>query len=349
MSRFYALKVVQIEKLTPRAVAISLEVPEKDKADFKFKAGQYITIKQMLDGEEVRRSYSLSSEPGDEFMTIGVKKVEGGKFSAYANDVLQVGDILEVSAPEGRFVYESGAGTDHLALFAAGSGITPIMSIIQNALRENDSNTVVLLYGNQTLEETMYHDRILELIEKYTDRFFVQFIYSQSREDDSLFGRIEASTVNYITKNKFGDRDFSAFYICGPEPMMLAVKDTLHAQDISDDQIFTELFTSSEANKEPLNIQNGLTSVTVTLDDEEFQFQMDKKKILLDVVLEEDIDAPYSCQGGVCSTCIARVIEGNVVMEQNQILTDSEIAEGLILTCQSHPTTDVLKIDYDDV
>lgn len=349
MSRFYALKVVQIEKLTPRAVAISLEVPEKDKADFKFKAGQYITIKQMLDGEEVRRSYSLSSEPGDEFMTIGVKKVEGGKFSAYANDVLQVGDILEVSAPEGRFVYESGAGTDHLALFAAGSGITPIMSIIQNALKENDSNTVVLVYGNQTLEETMYHDRILELIEKYTDRFFVQFIYSQSREDDSLFGRIEASTVNYITKNKFGDRDFSAFYICGPEPMMLAVKDTLHAQDISDDQIFTELFTSSEANKEPLNIQNGLTSVTVTLDDEEFQFQMDKKKILLDVVLEEDIDAPYSCQGGVCSTCIARVIEGNVVMEQNQILTDSEIAEGLILTCQSHPTTDVLKIDYDDV
>lgn len=349
MSRFYALKVVQIEKLTPRAVAISLEVPEKNKADFKFKAGQYITIKQMLDGEEVRRSYSLSSEPGDEFMTIGVKKVEGGKFSAYANDVLQVGDILEVSAPEGRFVYESGAGTDHLALFAAGSGITPIMSIIQNALKENDSNTVVLVYGNQTLEETMYHDRILELIEKYTDRFFVQFIYSQSREDDSLFGRIEASTVNYITKNKFGDRDFSAFYICGPEPMMLAVKDTLHAQDIADDQIFTELFTSSEANKEPLNIQNGLTSVTVTLDDEEFQFQMDKKKILLDVVLEEDIDAPYSCQGGVCSTCIARVIEGNVVMEQNQILTDSEIAEGLILTCQSHPTTDVLKIDYDDV
>ena len=348
MSQFFALKVKQIERLTPNAVAISFEIPEALKGDFEFKAGQYITIRHQLDGEEVRRAYSISSSVDNEVITIGVKKVEGGTFSVFANDVLKEGDALEVMPPEGRFLYQPADKVDHVAAFAAGSGITPIMSIIQSVLDANENNTMVLVYGNQNREETMFYEKIKELSEKYTNRFFVQNVYSRAHEENSLFGRIESSTVNFILKNKFKDRSFDAFYLCGPEPMIDLVRETLENNKVQESSIYTELFTSSE-NKTEVAIENGLTAITVTLDDEEFNFQMDRKQLVLDAVLDEDIDAPYSCQGGVCSTCIAKVIEGSVVMEQNQILTDSEVAEGLILTCQSHPTTNTLKIDYDDV
>ena len=349
MSQFFSLKVKQIERLTPNSVAISMEIPADLKKDFQFQAGQYITIKHMLEGEEVRRAYSISSSTDHEVMTIGVKKVEGGKFSVYANTGLKEGDMLEVMPPEGRFTYGTQNGTDHVAAFAAGSGITPIMSIVKEVLGANDQNTMVLVYGNQNREETMFYNMIEELRQKYTERFFVQYVFSRAHEDNGLFGRIESSTVNFILKNKFRDRQFSAFYLCGPEPMIKAVQDSLEQNSVAQENIFTELFTSSESSAADIAIENGLTSVTVVLDDEEFSFNMDRKELVLDAVLDEDIDAPYSCQGGVCSTCIARVTEGSAVMEQNQILTDSEIAEGLILTCQSHPTSNTLKIDYDDV
>ena len=349
MSQFFTLKVKQIERLTPNAVAISLEIPRELSSEFEFKAGQYITIRHQIEGEEVRRAYSISSSTEDDGITIGVKKVEGGKFSVYANEELKEGDQLEVMPPEGRFVYEPSGKADHIAAFAAGSGITPIMSIVQSVLDSNENSTMVLVYGNQNRVETMFFDKIKELTEKYTDRFFIQYVYSRAHEADSLFGRIESSTVNFIQKNRFKDRKFSAFYLCGPEPMIDAVRETLVNNQVTPEAIYTELFTSSESSSIDVPVQNGLTNVTVILDDEEFNFEMDRKKLVLDAVLDMDIDAPYSCQGGVCSTCIARVTEGNVVMEQNQILTDSEIAEGLILTCQSHPTTGSLKIDYDDV
>jgi ring-1,2-phenylacetyl-CoA epoxidase subunit PaaE len=172
---------------------------------------------------------------------------------------------------------------------------------------------------------------------------------STTQEEDSLFGRIEASTVNYILKNKHKDLAFNDYYICGPEAMIYAVKDTLEGHDIPEDKIHFELFTSDEISDELPVKQDGKTALTVILDEEEFTLSMDKSTLVLDAVLKENIDAPYSCQGGVCSTCIARVTEGKVEMVKNQILTDSEIEEGFILTCQSHPVTPILKIDYDDV
>ena len=349
MSDFHSLKVVRVTKLTPNAVAISFEIPEELKPVFDFKAGQYITIRHKIKGEEVRRAYSISSSPGADHITIGVKKVEGGLFSVYANTSIKEGDLVEVMPPEGRFVYDAGSKPATILAFAAGSGITPIMSIIQSVLETGPDNKMVLVYGNQSKDETMFYNKISELSAKYTDRFFIQALYSRAHEDDALFGRIEASTVNFITKNKFKDLQFDNYYICGPEHMINTVKATLEKNGITDDQIYTELFTSSEAGVKDFVKANGLAEVFVTLDDEEFTFQMDSKKLVLDAVLDEGIDAPYSCQGGVCSTCIARVTEGKAVMEQNQILTDGEIEEGLILTCQAHPITDVLRIDYDDV
>uniref|UniRef100_UPI0025B822C5 2Fe-2S iron-sulfur cluster-binding protein n=1 Tax=Maribacter sp. TaxID=1897614 RepID=UPI0025B822C5 len=204
-------------------------------------------------------------------------------------------------------------------------------------------------YGNKSYEETMFYTDLVKLELEYANRFFVYFTNSQTREDKALFGRIDTSTVNYALLNKHKDVDFDGYYLCGPEEMIRLVQDTLIENEADKDKIHFELFTPTEI-KEELPIQaDGQTAVTVLVDDEEFQFTMDKKTIILDAVLKENIDAPYSCQGGVCSSCIAKVTEGSAEMVMNQILTDKEIADGFILTCQAHATTPTIKVDFDDV
>ena len=349
MNDFYSLTVAGIHHLTPNSVSVSFVIPKHLKDAFSFLSGQYITIKHVFNGVEVRRAYSISSVPTSHEITVGIKKVDGGTFSIYANTELKAGDILEVMPPEGRFNFRPSNSVNHIAAFAAGSGITPIISIAQTVMKRHLNNTFVLVFVNQTPIETMYHKEISALTNKYTNRFFVQFVYSKSQEKDSLFGRIDASTANYIIKNKHKDANFDAFYLCGPEHMIHLVSDTLKSAGISDDKIHFELFTSSETVDTVAENLEGMTQVEVTVDDETFSFNMDKKILVLDAVLKENIDAPYSCQGGVCSSCIARITEGKAEMVKNQILTDGEIADGLILTCQAHPLTPVLKVDYDDV
>jgi ring-1,2-phenylacetyl-CoA epoxidase subunit PaaE len=349
MHEFHSLKVSSIKRLTPNSVAVSFTVPDDLKATYSFEAGQYINIKYLDNGKELRRAYSISSRPSDPEITVGIKKAVNGNFSVYANTKLKEGDILEVMPPHGHFVFKPKNSIQHIAAFASGSGITPIMSIAQTVLESHPENKFVLTYGNQSLSETMFHREIMDLIQKYTDRFFVQFIYSRTQEEDSLFGRIGASTVNYILKKRFGETSFEQFYVCGPEPMINMVSETLKANGVDKADIHFELFTSEDTEDQLAEILEGQTQLEVTLDDEVFTFNMDKKSLVLDAVLKEDIDAPYSCQGGVCSTCLARVTEGKVEMVKNQILTDAEIAEGFVLTCQSHPLTPILKIDYDDV
>ncbi|WP_190810449.1 ferredoxin--NADP reductase [Flagellimonas sp. S3867] len=349
MSDFHALKISAVDALTPNAVALTFEIPDNLTATFAFNAGQYITLKHQVNGQEVRRAYSISSAPSSGKLTVGIKKVPNGTFSVYANENLKVGDHIEVMRPEGRFVFEKDTTNKNVAAFAAGSGITPIMSIAQTVLESNSDNTFVLVFGNQTPQETMYLQAIQELQKKYTNRFFVQHVYSRSQEEDSLFGRIETSTVNFIVKNRFKETTFDAFYLCGPEEMITTVSDTLKKNGVAENKILFELFTSSDTEDTLAENLDGKTKVEVTVDDENFSFTMDKKSLVLDAVLKEDIDAPYSCQGGVCSSCIARITEGKAEMVKNQILTDSEVAEGLILTCQAHPLTPTLKVDYDDV
>ncbi|NKI31177.1 ferredoxin--NADP reductase [Croceivirga thetidis] len=349
MSDFHALEVSAVEALTPNSVALSFEIPTELQSSFAFKAGQYITLKKDIDGKDVRRAYSISSAPSSGKLTVGIKKVPDGTFSKFANESITKGDVLEVMAPEGRFVFEPNDEPKTVCAFAAGSGITPIISIAQTVLESNNTNRFVLVFGNQTPNETMYHSEIQALSKKYSDRFFVQWLFSRSSEEDALFGRIERSTVNLILKNKFKDFDFDAFYLCGPEEMITVVSETLKEQGIDDYKILFELFTSSETEDELAENLEGKSTVKVVLDDEEFEFTMDQKELVLDAVLKNNIDAPYSCQGGVCSSCIAKVVEGKAEMVKNQILTDGEVEEGLILTCQSHPTTSTIKIDYDDV
>ncbi|MEM8846528.1 MAG: ferredoxin--NADP reductase [Bacteroidota bacterium] len=349
MSDFHALKISDVQALTSNSVALTFEIPDSLQDVFSFTAGQYITLKHNHNGEELRRAYSISSAPSSGQMTVGIKKVPNGTFSVYANESISAGDIFEVMPPEGRFIFEGGDVKKDIAAFAAGSGITPIMGIAQTVLESHPENTFVLVFGNQTPDETMYLSKIQELQQQYTDRFKVQHLYSRSQEDNALFGRIETSTVNFITKNKYKEVDFDAFYLCGPEEMINTVSDTLKKNGVSENKILFELFTSSDTEDTLVENLDGKTQVEVLVDDETFQITMDKKELILDAVLKQDIDAPYSCQGGVCSSCIARVTEGKAEMVKNQILTDGEIAEGLILTCQAHPLTPTLKVDYDDV
>lgn len=349
MADFHSLTVHNVKPLTPDSVAITFTIPKELIQTFKFTSGQYITIKKEIKGKELRRAYSISSSPKSDYVTIGVKKVDKGGFSDYANTKITAGDVLEVMPPEGRFIYRPTDHVKNIAAFAAGSGITPIISIARTVLASNPKNKFMLVYGNKSYKETMFYTELVKLQLEYANRFFVHFICSQERESDSLFGRIDVSTVNYALNNKHKDIIFDDYYLCGPEAMINLVTDTLKEDGIAEDKIHFELFTSTEIMDELPEHIEGQSQITVTLDDEEFTFSMDKKTLVLDAVLKENIDAPYSCQGGVCSSCIARVTEGKAEMVKNQILTDGEIAEGLILTCQAHPTTPTLKVDYDDV
>ncbi|MEH6679610.1 MAG: ferredoxin--NADP reductase [Sediminicola sp.] len=349
MSNFHLLTVQHLKQLTSDSVAVTFSIPKELVQTFVFNAGQYITIKKEIKGKELRRAYSISSSPSCGTITIGVKKVDKGGFSDYANTQLKVGDRLEVMPPEGRFEFKPSGKSKNVAAFAAGSGITPIISIARTVLSSNNANKFMLVYGNKSYKETMFYTELVKLQLEYTDRFFVYFICSQEQEENSLFGRIDVSTIKYALKNKHKDIIFDDFYLCGPEAMINLVTDTLKEQGIAEGQIHFELFTTTEIKDELPEHVEGMSQLTVTVDDEEFTFPMDKRSLVLDAVLKENIDAPYSCQGGVCSSCIARVVEGKAEMVKNQILTDGEIAEGLILTCQAHPLTPTLKINYDDV
>ncbi len=350
MPKFYSLIVREIHRETPKAVSILFTVPKDAKEVFSFKAGQYVTLRKTIGGEEVRRSYSLCTPPKSEALKVAVKEVTDGTLSRYLNTQLREGDILEVMPPEGRFVFEPNEAPQNILAVAAGSGITPVMSIILTALEEQSSGEVVLVYGNKSPEDTIFQKELLVLQEQYPDRFYVYWTYSQHNEEGAFFGRVERSTVNLVLKNKHKSTTFDAFYLCGPEEMIQVVSDTLCDNGVSKECIFFELFTSSTPGQGPQEtLANGMTKVYITLDEEQHTLTMGPKTSVLEAALKEGLDAPYSCQGGICSSCIARLVDGEVVMDKNQILTDGEIGQGFILTCQSHPTTAEITVDYDDV
>jgi len=349
MSDFHTLHVSEVNKETPNAVVVSFVIPKDLKEDFKFKAGQYVTFKHTIDGEEIRRAYSICSVPGNSTMKVGIKKVEGGAFSVYANETLKEGDALEVMKPDGKFVLKADKeNSNNYAAFVAGSGITPVLSIIKTVLEEEPNSRFLLAYGNQSQKETMFYDELMELMKTSNERLQVEWVYSRERVEGARQGRINRDIVNYLLKNKFEFTTFSAFYLCGPEPMIDEVSSTLKEQGVNEKLVHFELFTTAEEGL-LVEAHDGNTEITILLDDEEKTFSMSQEKSILEAALAEDVDAPFSCQGGICSTCIARIKEGKAEMRKNQILTDGEIADGFILTCQAHPTTAKVVVDYDDV
>ena len=350
MSSFYKLSIKEIIKETADAVSILFNVPDELKSYYQFVAGQYVNLKVTLDGKEIRRAYSICSSPKSGELRISVKAIKNGFFSKFANEKLAVGNVIEVGTPEGKFTFEPKADRQkNYAAFVAGSGITPVYSILKSVLEEEPNSTFVLVYGNKSDKDTIFHNQLHDLQLQYVGRLFVQYVYSQSAADNALFGRIDKSTVNFVLKNKHSEMTFSKFYLCGPEEMINLVADTLKENNVSDSDIKFELFSTSSNENESVGGADGHTKISILVDDEETTFEMSQKQTLLEAALKQGLDVPYSCQGGICSSCICRITEGEAVLKKNQILTDSEIAEGLTLACQAHPTTATIKIDFDDV
>ncbi|KQS52758.1 MAG: ferredoxin--NADP reductase [Flavobacterium sp.] len=350
MSTFYKLTIKEVRRETKDAVSVLFNVPSELKPNYNFIAGQYINLKLTLDGNEIRRAYSICSSPDSGELRIAIKAVSNGVFSQFSNKQLKAGDTIEVGSPEGKFIFEPDANRiKNYAAFVAGSGITPVMSILKSVLEKEPQSTFVLVYGNKSPEETIFHEELHNLQLQYTGRFFVYYVFSQAKAENALFGRIEKSAVNFILKNKHASVEFDKFYLCGPEEMINTVNNVLKENNIKEKDIKFELFSASTKENKISESLEGHTKVTVLVDDEETTFDMSQKMTLLDAALKQGIDAPYSCQGGICSSCIARIVSGSAEMKKNSILTDREIAEGLTLTCQAHPTSAEIYIDFDDV
>lgn len=350
MSSFYKLAIKEIIRETADAVSILFNVPEELQSNYSFVAGQYVNLKVTLDGQEIRRAYSICAAPQSGELRIAVKSVKNGFFSKFANEKLSVGNVIEVGTPEGKFMFEPKADRQkNYAAFVAGSGITPVFSIIKSVLEEEPNSTFVLVYGNKSEKETIFHNQLHNLQLQYVGRLFVQYVYSQSTADNALLGRIDHTTVNYVLKSKHAEMEFSKYFLCGPEEMIQIVTAALKENNVSDSDIKFELFSTSSSGSKADVGASGHTSISILVDDEETTFEMSQQQTVLEAALKQGLDVPYSCQGGICSSCICKITEGAAEMKKNQILSDAEVAEGLTLACQAYPTTATIKIDFDAV
>ena len=350
MPSFLKLIIKEVRRETKDAVSVLFNVPEELKANYNFIAGQYLNLRLTLDGQEIRRAYSICSAPESGELRIAVKAVKNGAFSQFANTKLKAGDVLEVGKPEGKFTLEPEASRQkNYIAFVSGSGITPIMSMLKSVLQSEPKSSFVLVYGNKTPEETIFHQELHDLQSQYVSRLFVHYVYSQAKVDQSLFGRIDKSVVNFVLNNKHKELEFDKFYLCGPEDMINTVSGVLKEKNVKESAIKFELFTTSSKENEIKESLEGHSKITVMVDDEETTFEMSQKQTILEAALKQGIDAPYSCQGGICSSCLCRITSGTAEMTKNSILTDKEIASGLILSCQAHPTSETIYVDYDDV
>lgn len=351
MSAFHILSVKKVTPETHNSVSLTFTIPSSLKDRFSFIPGQYITVQKELNGAEIRRDYSICSSLKSGEIKVGIKAVDGGVFSQYATTKLKTGDELAITAPQGRFnLNPDESTTKNYMAFAAGSGITPVLSMITSVLEIEGHSKFVLVYGNKTIDDTMFKADIDALAEKYNDRFDVHYIFSKSSHDEHLTGRIDASVVHKIIDTYKGT-EFADYFLCGPEAMINLVKETIEKAGVDTGKIHFELFTTTTetTSADESESLEGESEIKILVDDEEETFVMPRKSTILEQALLQGIDAPYSCQGGICSSCLAKVTEGKAIMDKNTILSDEEVQEGLILTCQAHPTTAKIVVDYDDV
>jgi ring-1,2-phenylacetyl-CoA epoxidase subunit PaaE len=351
---FHPLTIKEIKKETADCVTISFDIPQDLKQTFEFKQGQNITLKTTIDGEEVRRSYSICSAPYENKLTVAVKKVSAGKFSNFANEVLKAGMTLEVLSPTGKFHTElNKEDNKHYVAFAAGSGITPIISIIKATLVTEPESTFTLVYANRSRSAIIFFEELEGLKNKYLQRFQLINILSRERTDAAIaFGRINTEKLNDLSK-LINYQLANEFFICGPEEMLFCIKDFLEQQGISEKKIHFELFaavkktTAHQQHNEEVN-KTSRSFITIKSDGRSFEFEtgFDNTSIL-DAALKAGADLPFACKGGVCCTCKAKLVEGKVDMDVHWGLEEEEVKQGYILTCQSHPLTERVVIDFD--
>ena len=353
---FHKLTIREIKNETPDCVSIVFVVPEDLQSEFVFEQGQNITVKKEIDGEEIRRSYSICSAPFENELRVAVKKVDGGKFSTYANSLLKAGDELDVMPPTGKFNTKLNTqNAKQYVAFVAGSGITPVISIIKTTLQTEPASSFTLVFGNRGRHSIIFFEELEGLKNKYLNRFNFINILSREKTDAPInFGRIDLNKLTEL--NKLVDyKNIDEFFICGPEEMIFCVKEFLEASGIQQKKIHFELFTtpgqkqSSVVRGHSSAVTTGPQSkITVKLDGRSFDFNLGfNGENILDAALKQGADLPFACKGGVCCTCKAKLLEGEVEMDVNWGLEHEEVEQGFILTCQSHPTTEKVVVDFD--
>ncbi len=356
MIHFHSLQVQKIQRETDDCVSITFNVPEELKDIFQFQQGQSLTIRTIMNGEELRRNYSICSSPFDNELKVAVKKVDGGVFSTYANEDLKAGDQIDVMPPVGKFYTElDSAQKKNYVAFAAGSGITPMLSIIKTTLLTEPQSSFTLVYGNRNKASIIFKEELEALKDKFITRFRVYHILSREKTDaDINYGRIDQSKCELLFSKLIDLEKSDEFFLCGPEEMIFSVRDFLLKNDILKNKIHFELFTipgqkkSVKIEKQETKDEGPKARVSVKLDGIMFDFDLSYKgQSILDAALNEGADLPFACKGGVCCTCKAKLLQGVVVMDVNWGLEQDEIDKGFILTCQSHPTTEKVVVDFD--
>ncbi|MEQ6204487.1 2Fe-2S iron-sulfur cluster-binding protein [Sulfitobacter sp. HNIBRBA2951] len=354
MARFHELTVTDVRKTIRDAVVVSLQ--PANGGDFDFIQGQYLTFRQKFDGTEVRRSYSICAGKDDGILQVGIKRVEGGAFSTWANEHLTAGMTLEAMPPAGNFhtPITPDVGKNYLG-FAGGSGVTPVLSILKTVLMREPASTFTLVYANRGVNTIMFREELEDLKNQYMQRLTVIHILESDAQDIDLFtGRIDGAKCAALFANWIDITSVDTAFICGPEPMMLAIAAALRDHGLTDDQIKFELFASAQPGRLKRKATAAgdaaatkSTEATITMDGAARSFTMDKDQTILDAALSNALDAPYACKAGVCSTCKCKVLEGEVEMVANHALEDYEVAQGFVLSCQSFPISDRVVVDYD--
>ena len=356
MSKFHRLKIKSLYKETDDCSVVSFEVPQELFEEFTFRQGQHLTLKADIDGEDTRRSYSLCSSPLDKEWTVAVKQIPGGKFSTYVHDILRTGDVLEVMAPSGNFGVEVQASKEkNYLFFAAGSGITPMLSMVKTHLAQEPSATCKLFYVNKTAKSIIFKEELEQLRNTYFGRFEIYYFLTKEKRDIDLFnGRFDDEKMSVLTSTFIDIPDTSEVFLCGPEDMVHFVSDYLIEAGLPKSHLHFELFVSglSEEDKQRVErlAKQNIEGVEVIIVDggKEFQFTMTKEyDTILDAALGAGADLPFACKGGVCSTCKCEVLEGSVEMKVNYALVESEVAQNFVLSCQAVPTSDTVKVDFD--
>jgi ring-1,2-phenylacetyl-CoA epoxidase subunit PaaE len=357
MAKFHSLRIADVRRETADCVSVAFEVPATIQEEYKYIQGQYLTLKLKIKGNEIRRSYSLCSSPtADRELRIAVKKVKNGLGSGFINDQLKAGDEMEVMTPMGNFYTPlSPSNKKNYVLFAGGSGITPMLSIIKTIIQAEPFSTLILFYGNRDTGSSIFKKELEELAAIHSGRFGLYHIleHPDSETNELYKGMLSKEKVKALITKHIQTSSDNEYFICGPGPMMENVKISLQELKTDEKRVHIEYFTAvleavNKAEAASIKAGGATSKVTVIMDGQRTEFDLATTgKVILDKALDEGLDVPYACKGAVCCTCRAKLLEGKVKMDNNYALTDNEVKEGYILTCQSHPISPVVVVDYD--